>query len=197
MTLQDYSSFVLKQRITPLINRYEYFGKEADTEVLLAFVEQKRFKIREEVTAWASEDKTDIVYIMKAEKVLDVHGKFLVTDGEGVLVGYLRKAFGKSLLRSTWEVYSAGDELLLTVQETNQTVAIVRRVGALVPVIGDLLQLLPFNFQFLHDGQPAGFYNRIFGLRDKYDVVLEGDGLKVDRRLILALGIALDALQDR
>jgi uncharacterized protein YxjI len=197
MTLQDYSTFVLKQRITPLINRYEYFGRDGETEAPLAFVEQKRFKIREEVTAWASEDKTDIVYIMKAEKLLDMHGKFLVTDGEGRLVGYLRKVFGKSLLRSTWEVYSASDELLLSAQETNQTVAIVRRIGGFIPVIGDLLQLLPFNFQFLAGGQQAGFYNRIMGLRDNYDIKLEGEGLKIDRRLILALGIALDALQDR
>jgi uncharacterized protein YxjI len=197
MNLQDSTAFVLKQRLTLLINRYEYFAKDGDTEVPVAFVEQKRFKLKEEITAWSGQDRGAVVYTMKAEKVLDVRGKYLITGADGQLVGYLRKVFGQSLLRSTWEVYDAADTLLLTVQETSQLVAVVRRVGGLVPVVGDLLELLPFNFQFLRDGRVVGIYNRIMGLRDHYDLKLEPAAADIDRRLVLALGIALDALQGR
>jgi uncharacterized protein YxjI len=197
MTLQDFNSFVLKQRITPLINRYEYFGKDGGAEQPVAFVEQKRFKIKEEITAWTTGDKGDVIFTMKAEKVMDVHGKYLVTDAQGQLVGYLRKVFAKSLLRSTWEVYGADDSLLLTVQETSQAGALIRRFGGLIPFVGGLVEFWPFNFQFLAAGQQVGNYNRIMGIRDNYDITLEPAAAQVDRRLVLALGIALDALQDR
>jgi uncharacterized protein YxjI len=197
MTFQDFNSFVLKQRITPLINRYEYYAKDGGVEQPIAFVEQKRFKIKEEITAWTSSDKGEVVFTMKAEKVMDVHGKYLVTDAQGQLVGYLRKVFGKSLLRSTWEVYGADDSLLLTVQETSQAGALIRRFGGLIPFVGGLVEFWPFNFQFMAAGQQVGNYNRIMGIRDNYDVTLEPAAAQVDRRLVLALGIALDALQDR
>lgn len=199
MDLQSISQFLLKQRITPLVNRYEYFSltTEGKTDERLAFVEQKRFTFKEEITAWSGEDRTEVVFRLKAEKVLDVHGKYWVTDAAGASVGYLRKVFGRSLLRSTWEVYDAHDRLLVTVQETSQTVALVRRFGGIVPIIGEFLQLLPFHFQFLADGQVVGSYNRLFSLRDEYRLSLEPMAADVDRRLMLALGIALDALQSR
>ncbi len=197
MTLQNYSSFVLKQRITAFINRYEYYGREGETEALLAFVEQKRFNLREEITAWATPEKGAVVFTLKAEKVLDIHGKFLVTAPDGALIGYLRKVLGKSLLRSTWEVCDPADKVLLTVRETNAAVAVIRRVGGLLPIIGDILQYLPYNFEFIREGARVGYYNRQWGWRDNYDIALEPVAADVDRRLVMALGIALDALQGR
>jgi uncharacterized protein YxjI len=61
------------------------------------------------------------------------------------------------------------------------------------------LQWLPFNF-VLRDGETdVGHYRRVLGkLRDRYVLELTpaaGDG--IDRRLLVAFAIALDALQDR
>jgi hypothetical protein len=60
--------------------------------------------------------------------------------------------------------------------------------------------LLPqaFNFVFVREGEPVGTYRRVMGkLRDRYVMEL-GPGLEgVDRRLVLAFAIGLDALQDR
>lgn len=198
MNLQPQSQFLLKQRITPLVNRYEYFATDGEGKPTdkVAFVAQKRFSFKEEVTAWSGEDRSAVVFKMKAEKVMDVHGKYWISGDDESQLGYLRKVFGKSLLRSTWEVYNAQDQLLLTVQEANQTIALVRRFGGLVPIIGDLLQLLPFNFEFLAGERQVGFYKRQFSLRDEYLLTVEPE-LAVDRRLLLALGIALDALQSR
>jgi len=44
----------------------------------------------------------------------------------------------------------------------------------------------------------VGTYRRLFGkLRDRYDLELEPALDGVDRRLVLAFAVALDALQDR
>jgi uncharacterized protein YxjI len=197
MNLQDYTSLALRQRVTLLINRYEYYGRDGETEQLLAFAEQKRFKLKEEITAWADESRATVVFAMKAKQVLDVSGQQMVSDGDGQPLGYLRKAFGRSLWRSTWEVYDAADQLQFTAQERNATIAVVRRLGQLVPVVGDILSQLPFNFVFRRNDQEVGSHKRLFGWRDHYDITLAPELAQVDRRLVMALGIALDALQAR
>ena len=61
-----------------------------------------------------------------------------------------------------------------------------------------LLTWLPFNFVLVRGGQQAGTYKRVLGkFRDRYILELEPELEAVDRRLIVALAIGLDALQDR
>ena len=62
----------------------------------------------------------------------------------------------------------------------------------------DILQWLPFNFVLLKDGEEAGTYRRVLGkFRDRYVLELGPQVQGVDRRLVLAFSVALDALQDR
>ncbi len=198
MAIENTDRFLLEQKITPLVNRYEYFtyadGKKGER---VAFVQQKRFKLREEITAWTGESQDSVLFTLKAEKVFDVHGKFIVTAGDGARVGYLKKAFGQSLLRSTWEIYAPDDRLLFKCTERNVPIALLRRFGEAIPVVGGFMEFLPFNFDFLAGDAKAGEFNRVIALKDTYDLRLEGEGLNADRRLVLALGLALDALQAR
>jgi uncharacterized protein YxjI len=61
-----------------------------------------------------------------------------------------------------------------------------------------LLTWLPFNFVLLREGRQVGTYKRVLGkLRDRYLLELEPELGDVDRRLIVAFAIGLDALQDR
>jgi uncharacterized protein YxjI len=57
---------------------------------------------------------------------------------------------------------------------------------------------IPCNFDFLADGTVFGGMDRKFQLRDRYIVEIGGDHEKrVDRRLVIALAIGLDSLQNR
>lgn len=199
MDYQSLNQFQLKQRLTAFVNRYEYSSVQTDGTAgqLIAFVEQKRLALKEEITFWASAKKDAKLFTLKAERTLDIAGRYNVRGVNDELVGYLRKVFGKSLLRSTWEVYDATDNMLFTAREKNLTIAIMRRVGAFIPVVGDFFQLLPFSFEFIHNETVVGQHKRKFGLRDNYQIHLEPTLSKVDRRLVLALGVALDALQSR
>jgi hypothetical protein len=61
-----------------------------------------------------------------------------------------------------------------------------------------MLQWLPFNFVLVRDGQRVASYRRVLGtFRDRYLLELEASLEGLDRRLLLAFAIGLDALQDR
>ena len=199
MDYQSSQNFQLKQRLTAFVNRYEYYSEQNDESSgpIVTYAEQKRLALKEQITFWSSADKNTALFTLKAERTIDIAGRYNVRSSSDEAIGYLRKVFGKSLLRSTWEVYDANNNLLFTGREKNLSIAIIRRIGTLLPVVGDVLEFLPFNFEFLREGVVAGYHQRQFGLRDNYQIHLESSLDDVDRRLVLALGVALDALQSR
>jgi hypothetical protein len=87
---------------------------------------------------------------------------------------------------------------MVEAHEASWAIAIVRRVAVFLPDWLSVLGWLPFNFVLLRDGREAGRYRRVLGqLRDRYVLEL-GSGLAdVDRRLLVAFAVGLDALQDR
>ena len=49
----------LRQRFTPLQNRYDLVGVDASGgETILGYAEQKRFSLKEKVTFWSGPDRT-------------------------------------------------------------------------------------------------------------------------------------------
>jgi len=199
MNIQTHNQFLLQQKLTLLINRYEYFLYDNDIKgEQIAFAEQKRFAFKEAITVWTNDSRAEVLFNVKAEKILDIHGKFIVKDSQDNLIGYCRKAFKASLLRSTWEVYDAQDHLLFIVKERSHGMAIFRRLAQFIPYLSDIAPFFPFNFVYEKDGKVVGHHTRTWGrLADQYKQSLDNELGSVDRRLILALGILLDALQDR
>src|SRR4051812_46498419 len=109
-------TFFVKQRITVMVNRYEVLAANPDGSEgqLLAFAEQRRMKLKEEIDFYADESKTRRVFSFKARQRLDVHAEHDVFDEAGALLGSFRKQFGASLLRSTWQLSAPGIEAVGT-----------------------------------------------------------------------------------
>jgi ribosomal protein S4E len=75
-------------------------------------------------------------------------------------------------------------------------VALLRRAIDFVPY-GELVPIL-FQFTIRVDGREVGELRRPVGVRDRYILRLAGDTEhRIDRRVAVALAIALDALQSR
>jgi hypothetical protein len=199
----DHDRFLVAQAVTPVINRYEVAtlapdGRSADRAVL--YVEQKRFKLREELIGYADASKTRQVLRIKARQVIDLGATYDVTGPDGEAIGLFRKDFGGSFLRSTWHVHAASGEPLATARERNLLVALWRRLVDLVPLVGELLSLLPipYHFDFRRGDALLGGLTRRRTIRDRYVLDLTGDPERtLDRRLAIALAVGLDALQSR
>src|SRR5687767_12377283 len=120
---------IVEQKITAFTNKYSVFAADdAGTKgTLLAFAQQKRLAFKEKVTFYSDEDKTQAVFSFRAEKVLDVHGRYLIEDPNGKVIGMFKKEFAQSLLNSTWSILDADDKPRLRISESNQALALFRR----------------------------------------------------------------------
>jgi uncharacterized protein YxjI len=189
--------FFVKQRITLMVNRYEIRAANPDgTEgALMAFAEQKRMKLKEEVVFFTDESKTRAVFSFKARQALDVHAEHDVFDEGGRRLGYFSKAFGASLLRSTWNLSAPG--IAAVGRERSPFIAVLRRVWSLIPYLGDVWLPFVFHFDFADttSGRPVLTSERVWGIRDRYDVTVHDQ--RLDFRVAAAMAVALDALQSR
>jgi hypothetical protein len=189
----DADGFEIEQLIRPMVNLYRIsspFGP-------VAFVRQRRMALKEDIRFFAREDEQEELWRIKARSMMELGGRYDVTTPEGEKIGVLEKVFSRSLFRSTWRVHDANDQVVAAVQERSLLAAIVRRVIDIVPY-GDFVPIV-FHFE-IHgaDGGHVGDFTRAWGVRDKYTLSLNGDPDRtIDRRLALALAIALDALQSR
>jgi len=192
--------FLIEQLIRPMVNLYQVTPLamgETPAGGPIAFVRQKRMAIKEDIRFYADESETEELFRIKARALLDIGGRYDVTDPMGAPIGVLEHQFGKSLLRSTWRIMDPEGNEIATALERSKWMAIARRVVDFVPYVGEFVPI-PYNFDLLTDGKPIGHMNRKFQLRDRYVLDLSGDhDRRLDRRLAIALAIGLDALQNR
>jgi uncharacterized protein YxjI len=195
--------FILRQRIRPVVNQYEIALPGADGALgePVCFVEQKRFTFKEDIRFYTDDTKSREMMRIKARQRFDPTARYDVTDPDGTRIGLIQKVFGASLIRSTYLVFDADGTETARVREKSLPVALFRRLVDLVPYIGGLADWLPipYHFEFRRGETLLGTHSRqAFKFRDTYTIDMGADPERtLDRRLVLALAVGLDALQAR
>jgi uncharacterized protein YxjI len=199
--LAESDRFLIQQVFRPLVNEYRISvpapGSTEEGEPLL-FVRQKRMKIKEDIRFRLDPERDEHLFMIKSKSVFEFRGRHEVLDDVGQPIGLLEKDFTRSLLRSHWHVRDTSGNELFESHEQSWVIALVRRFADNLGDFAAPLAYLPFNFALMRDGERVGTYRRVMGkVRDRYVLELEGALEGVDRRLVLAFAVALDALQDR
>ena len=191
-------AFSMKQRITMMANKYELITTNPDGSdgPLLAFAQQKRMAFKEEVTFYADDKKSQVVFSFKARKKLDLGSGYDVFDAERpadrlVQEGVRQEPAAVQLAAGR----TAG--LQTSGTERNPTIAIVRRIWEFVPFVGEIPLPFIFHFDFteVETGQPVLSVERKISVRDRYRATVHDN--RLDFRVAAAMTVALDALQSR
>lgn len=196
----------IDQKITAFANIYKVYAADetGNRAGLSAFAQQKRIAFKEKVTFYGDEQKTAAAFTFRAEKVIDVHGRYIVEDVNGAVVGMFKKEFKQSLLSSTWKVLDRDGKELFIVTESSMALALFRRFAGWIPVVGALSEFialfLKYHFVFTDavSGEEVGSYQKTTLFRDHYTLAMTDEAnAKADWRLLAAMGVGLDALQSR
>ena len=197
---------IVEQKITAFVNKYKVFAANEAGEKgeLMALAQQKRLAFKEKVTFYSDEAKSNELFTFRAEKVLDVHGRYLVEDMSGKMLGGFRKQFKKSLFVSSWMVIDADGNDVYEVKEGNVALAVLRRFLAFVPYVGDILEIIikffRYHFKYVKPGteEQVAEYTKTTLFRDHYRLDATDEvSNAVDWRVLAAMSVALDALQSR
>jgi hypothetical protein len=180
----EHDRFVLRQRIKLVINQYEFSvprGEAGDGEAgdgePFCFVEQKRFKFKEDIRFFTDETKAHELLRILARQRFDPRARYDVTTATGEKIGEIQKEFGASLLRSTFTLHGARGPV--RVRERSLPVALFRRLIGFIPYVENVADWLPipYDFEFLDvEGKQIGLHSRRrWKWRDVYDIDLSAD----------------------
>jgi uncharacterized protein YxjI len=181
--------FFVHQKLTAMVNRYRILAPDpaGSPGQLVAFAEQKRLKIKEEVYFFGDEAKTVPLFSFKSRQAIDMHARSDILDNAGNQIAWFEKDFKQSLLRSTWRLHYGNSTA--TGQERHMGKAVLRRV------LNDLPLRFDFDFIDNETGQLVLSVDRQRSIRDRYEVSVYDENIIFPAAA--AMTVALDAFMGR
>lgn len=197
---------IVQQKITAFVNKYKILTAHADgtPAEVVGLAQQKRMALKEKVMFYSDEKRDTLAFTFRAEKVMDIHGRYSVEDANGKLIGMFKKEFMSSLVNSTWKILDKDGNERYMVRENSMALALLRRFVGAIPIIGELAELLviffKYHFEFidLQTSQVVAQYQKTTLWRDHYTLSTTDEIWQTeDWRVFAAMSVALDALQSR
>ncbi|MEM1358988.1 MAG: hypothetical protein AAGF89_12355 [Bacteroidota bacterium] len=111
---------------------------------MVAFVKQKAFKLKEDISVFASEAQTNLRFKIKADRWLDYNASYSFTDANGKDYGRLVRKGARSLWKAEYELYDEADKQDLVIKEANGWVKVADGLLGEIPILG-LLSGYLFN----------------------------------------------------
>jgi hypothetical protein len=179
--LQGVREFVVRQSVRMSENRYEVHvvGPDGAEGGVVAVTEQKRADFKRGAMLYADEGRRQPVLSFQPTGSV-----YTVTDGGGAPLGEFRKASGKTV----WVVEQPGLPPV-SGKESSSTVSVLRKFS------GELFWL-PYRFEFTRSGGGEAFtVAKSWSVRDKFTITVPDPHL--DRRLVIAVSVAMDAIANR
>lgn len=122
----------MKFKIATLGNRFTVLDASG-AEIL--FVKQKMFKLREDVEVYRDQTKAQLLFRLKANKILDFSPTFQLTDAAGTPTASIKRNGGKSLLKADYDLF-IGDQPAGKVQEENGWIKVLDALIGQLGLIG-------------------------------------------------------------
>ena len=160
-------------------------------EEVVFYVNQKGFKLKEDIKVFTGEDMTQELLSIRARNVIDISAIYDVFDTEtGEKLGSLRRKGLKSILKDEWLILDANENEVGNIQEDSMALALVRRF---------LTNLVPQTFIGTFKNQKVFEFKQRFNIFvQKIDLDFTSDNGKIfDRRLGIAAAVLLCAIEGR
>ncbi len=185
--------YLLRQKVFTFPHRKFYLYDAAEQQVLL-FCKMKAFKLKEDIRLFADEQMTQELIRISARSIIDFSSAYDIVDAQSnQLIGVMRRKGWSSLLRDSWELLDAREQMLGTITEDSTLKALVRRFIELAST------LMPQAFHVDIAGITVAKFTQNFNpfvRKLKVDFSADQQHL-LDRRLGIAACILMMAIEGR
>ena len=194
---------LVQQVFKPIANEYRISvpapGSTNEGPPLL-FVKQKKMKIKPAIRFRPSPDDDAHLFMIKSKSVFEFRGRHEVLDANGAVIGLLEKDF--RLAPSCAATGTCGRRPareLLEAHEASWIVALLRRLGDIGPDLFSLLEMAALQLPAPPRRRAGRERTSACSARCATATCSRSGSSSagVDRRLLVAFAIGLDALQDR
>jgi len=115
---------------------------------IIAYVKQKLFKLKEDVSVYEDATKSRLNFKIKADKWLDFNAAYAMTDASGANIGRIVRKGWRSFWKSEYELVDQFNKLQYHIREENPWVKVMDGLLSEIPVLG-LLSGYFFNPSYM------------------------------------------------
>lgn len=119
----------------------------------LAYMKQKLLKLREDIDVFADQSQSQLLYNIKADRVIDFSARYNFTDAGGRVIGSIKRKGMRSLWKANYEVDDASGNRVMTINEENGWVKVWDSLFGEIPVVGMLSGYLFHPAYLVSDAQ--------------------------------------------
>lgn len=111
------------------------FSIEDSSGRLLMYVKQKAFKLREDVSVYADQAQTRVLYRINADRIIDWSARYSISDESGAEIGAIKQQGMRSIWRTRYDIFR-GDRVVFEVREENPWAKVGDSFLGEIPVLG-------------------------------------------------------------
>lgn len=103
---------------------------------LIGYVKQKLLKLKEDINVFADENQSQLLFNIKADRVLDFSAKYNFTDAHGRHLGSIRRKGMRSIFKAHYEIFDSTENQVFQINEENGWIKVVDALAGEIPVLG-------------------------------------------------------------
>lgn len=103
------------------------------------YVKQKLFKLKEAVQVYRDSSRQDLLYEIKADRIMDFRATYNFTDATGRTLGGVKRQGMRSIFSATYDIKDASGDTALVIREEAAWKRVLENMLGNIPVIGFLV----------------------------------------------------------
>ncbi len=111
-------AFPLKFNFKLIALANQIYVRDANGQTVL-YVHQKMLKLKEEILIYSDETKTQLLYRIMADRVIDFSAEYKMYDANNNYLGSVKRRGAKSIWRATYDILAGSEIPLYTIKEDN------------------------------------------------------------------------------
>jgi uncharacterized protein YxjI len=103
---------------------------------LIGYVKQKLFKLKEDINIFADENQTQLLFNIKANRVIDFSAQYNFTSASGQFLGSIKRRGMRSIWKANYEISDQSGRQVLQINEESAWTKVFDALIGEVPVLG-------------------------------------------------------------
>jgi uncharacterized protein YxjI len=166
---------------------------------LLGYVKQKMFKLKEDINIFADEQQTQLLFNIKADRMIDWSANYSFTDSRGNYLGSIKRQGMRSIWKASYDIFDSGGNQAYRIHEENGWVKVADALFGELPVVG-ILSGYVFNPTYVverMDGTPVAHLKKQPAMFEGKFLLANLSSLSTEEETRIVLGVLMMTLLER
>jgi len=102
----------------------------------LFYVHQKLFKLKEDIGVFRNSSKTNQIFSIKADRIIDFSARYNFTDSNGISLGAVKREGMRSIWKASYNIFAEGEQITHHIKEDNGWVKVIDAIFGEIPILG-------------------------------------------------------------